>query len=76
MTHNQAHELLVLITYATSEDTVEPAHLHRLYRAFATCVHKVKTLTKAQPNCISLALLDTPEWVLIGGFRKQVTDNY
>ena len=36
-----AHEIMVLITYANSEGSVEPAHPRSLARAFATRTHEV-----------------------------------
>ena len=36
-----AHELMVLITFMTSEGSGEPAHSGSLARAFAICTHKV-----------------------------------
>ena len=36
-----AHEILVLTTYATSEESGEPAHPRSLARAFAVRTHKV-----------------------------------
>ena len=36
-----AHEIMVLITQATSEGSGEPAHLRSLSRAFAVRTHEV-----------------------------------
>ena len=36
-----AHEILVLIKYATSEGTGEPAHSRSLARAFAVRTHEL-----------------------------------
>ena len=36
-----AHEIMVLITKATSDGSGEPAHLHSLARAFTVCTHEV-----------------------------------
>ena len=48
MIHKQAHEFLVLITYATSKYSVEPAHPPSVHRAFPARIHKIETLTNAQ----------------------------
>ena len=45
-TFEPAHEIMVLITYATSEDSGEPAHPRSLARAFAVRTHKVWKWTK------------------------------
>ena len=39
--HEPAHEILVLITLASSLGSDEPAHMHRLARAFAAHIHKI-----------------------------------
>ena len=36
-----AHEIMVLITSATSEGSDKPAYLRSLARAFAVCTHEV-----------------------------------
>ena len=36
-----AHEIMVLITYATGEGSGEPAHLRRIARAFVVRTHEV-----------------------------------
>ena len=36
-----AHEIMVLITQATSEGSGEPAHPHSLTTAIAVCIHEV-----------------------------------
>ena len=40
-TYEPAHEIMVLITQATSEGSGEPAHPRCLARAFAIRTHKV-----------------------------------
>ena len=41
-----AHEIIVLITKATSEGSGEPAHSRSLARAFAVCAHQAWKQTK------------------------------
>ena len=43
-----AHEIMVLITLATSDSSGEPAHLRSLARAFAVRTHEVWKKTKGQ----------------------------
>ena len=39
--HEPAHEIMVLIIWATSEGSGEPAHMRSLARAFAVRTHEV-----------------------------------
>ena len=47
-TYEPAHEIMVLITQATSEGSGEPAHQRSLARAFAGCSHTWST--EAEPQ--------------------------
>ena len=51
------HEIIVLITSATSEVSGEPAHMHSLAEALAV-VHKYGSRRRVQPQIGHLAPLD------------------
>ena len=46
--HRQVHEMLIFIALSSNESSGESAHLRRLARAFAACIHKVMVMKKTQ----------------------------
>ena len=56
--YEPAHEIMELITMATSEGSGEPAHPRILTRAFAVRTQKYGSRRRVRPKLIHLAPLD------------------